>query len=385
MPDKPISFNLYKSIENLSKEIWSKIENQSIFSTHNFLAFTANTNPSIQHRWIIVNIDNLPVGGLYFQIVNFKGAQLKNYLPEKEKTFLNNTIQNLADCFLDKVDWRLAVLGNIFVTGDKGQYWQTHISNIEKWLLIKKALKYLKNLELLDAFLITDIYNDNLNGSEILENKGFRMFGVEPDMIFNILKNWITFDDYLASISSKYRVRAKKVIEKSANLTVIDATVQQVEEHQIALFNLYKNVVDKADFKLAEITQQYLLKCKQSFPNQFVVKIYMLNNQPLGFISYFINHDCLDIHLVGLDYNYNKDNCIYQRILYNCIADGITLNKQTIHFGRTASIIKSTVGAQPTPVYSFLKHNNSISNIAIKPLTNYLKPEPFQARNPYKS
>jgi len=385
MPEKNISFNLFTNIENLPKHLWQKIENSSIFSSYDFLAFTANINPTLQHRWIIVNVNNEPVGGLYFQLVNFKGEQLKNYLPEKEKSFINSTIQNLADCFLDKVNWKLAVLGNVFITGENGQYWQPQISSIEKWELLKKAIKHLKEFEPTDAVLITDIYNNSLKGSEVLEKKGFRMFGVEPDMIFNVLSNWLTFDDYLVSVSSKYRVRAKKVLEKSANLTVINASAEDIQAHEQILFSLYKNVVDKADFKLAEITPQYLLKCKQNFPEQFVVKMYMLNNQPLGFISYFINRDCLDIHLVGLDYNYNKDNCIYQRILYNCIADGIALQKQNIHFGRTASIIKSAVGAKPTPVFSFLKHSSSISNMAIKPLTNYLKPEPFQARNPYKN
>ncbi|MCD8528876.1 MAG: hypothetical protein LRY27_02650 [Chitinophagales bacterium] len=151
------------------------------------------------------------------------------------------------------------------------------------------------------------------------------------------------------------------------------------------LFSLYKNVIDKADFKLAEIPPNYFIDFKESLGNDFQIRAYSYQGQMMGFISYFIGKDTLHINFVGLDYTMNKDLCVYQRILYDCIEQGILLSKKEIHFGRTATEIKTAVGAEPHKVFAYLKHVSTIPNLAIKPLTTYLKPETFEARNPFKS
>jgi predicted N-acyltransferase len=384
MPAENYTFKVYQHIHELPADEWQKLETDSLFSQYDFLKNTANSNPSILHHWVLVYEEKKLIGGLYFQIVRFRGAQLKSYLPEKEKNILNSTLQNLVDCFLDNVDWKLAVLGNIFISGDNGQHWTDGISSEKKWHLVKKAGKAVQKSIQADAVLITDIYNQHLAGSSILEKAGYRMFEVEPDMIFRVKPEWTSFENYLQDISSKYRVRANKVIEKSCTVDIVSASVEDLKAQKDVLYSLYKNVLDKADFKLAEISENYLWQTKENFPDLFQVKIYYLHGEAAGFISYFINTESLEAHIVGLNYKYNKDNCIYQRILYDCIADGIQHKKSMIHFGRTAGIIKSAVGARPVPVFSFLKHHHKLPNLAIKPLTRYLKPEPFVARNPYK-
>lgn len=384
MPEKEYSFKLFTDISDIAPGEWKCIETDSIFSTGQFQQFTASNNPQLNHRWLIVKENEKNVAGLYFQIVDFRGEQLKSYMPESGKSIINNAMQSMVDCFLDKVHWKLAVLGNIFVTGDNGQYWTINIKTEERWQILKKALKKLSDTENVDAILLTDIYNQDLKGSETLEKKGYRMFALEPDMILKISENWQTFQDYLQSVSSKYRVRAKKVLEKSAGLTILNAEVEDLKKHKERLYELYKNVIDKADFKLAEVLPDYLHQCKVAFPDRFFVKVYLKDNEPKGFISYFLNHNSLEAHVIGIDYLCNKDDCVYQRILYDCIEEAIKHQKHSVHFGRTAGLIKSAVGARPVPVYSFLKHKSSLSNLAIKPLTEYLKPEPFEARNPYK-
>jgi predicted N-acyltransferase len=379
-----ITFRIFTDINELPKDEWRKLETDSMFSHYEFLKNTAISNPGILHHWVFIYEKEQLAGGLYFQIVRFRGAQLKSYLPEKENSFLSITLQNVVDCFLDNVDWKLAVLGNIFISGDNGQHWSAGYTSAHKWQLVKKAARKLQKSIQADAVLITDIYNHQLAGSEVLENSGFRMFEVEPDMIFKVNPTWTSFDGYLQSISSKYRVRANKVLEKSSRVTVENASAEILKSNKDIFYSLYKNVVDKADFKLAEISENYLWQTKENFPDLFEVKVYSIQTEVVGFISYFINNDSLEAHIVGLDYSCNKDNCIYQRILYDCIADGIQHQKSSIHFGRTAGIIKSAVGANPIPVYSFLKHHHTLPNMAIKPLTRYLKPEPFIARNPYK-
>lgn len=371
------------NIEDL-KDVF-KFKNANLFERFSFQQTNKNSHTHIKQRWILAKSETETIGIFYFQIIPFKGNQLKNYIPASQNKIWNATFQNLVDCYLDGVNWQLAVLGNIFITGDNGQYWNKDISSSKKWEILYDVGEFLNGKENIDAILISDIYNQNLKGADFIEKKGYRSFEVEPDMIFNMSKNWSNFDDYLQSISSKYRIRCNKVMEKSAGLIKKSLNIEEVESFSLEIFRLYQNVMQKIDFKLAEVQASYFVKMKKQFPDFFSIDTYWKNEKMVGFISYFKNKPQLELHLVGLDYTNNIDDCTYQRILYDAVELGIKENFESIHFGRTAGEIKSVVGAKPVPVFSFLKHQQKISNLAIKPLTKYLKTESFIVRKPFKN
>ena len=82
-----------------------------------------------------------------------------------------------------------------------------------------------------------------------------------------------------------------------------------------------------------------------------------MENKLVGVISYFEDTEVLYMNFVGLDYTFNKDHCIYQRVLYDAIEQGILKGKKHIHFGRTASEIKTAVGAKPVKAYLNLSNS----------------------------
>jgi hypothetical protein len=174
-------------------------------------------------------------------------------------------------------------------------------------------------------------------------------------------------------------------MEKSAILEAKNLNFDEIEKFSEEIFALYKNVMEKVGFKLAEVQASYFAKMKKQFLDLFCIKAYWKYNEMVGFISFFKNQSQLELHLIGLDYANNTDDCVYQRILYDAIKHGIEEKFESIYFGRTASVIKSAVGAEPVPVFSFLKHQQKIPNLAIKPLTKYLKAESFVVRKPFKN
>lgn len=356
----------------------------SLFKDPAFIKQGALISKHIQHQVVEIYKQNEKIGLLYFQIMPFKGDELRSYIPESEDCIINKTLEAIVDLALERVNWNLAVLGNVFLTGDKGQIFYKELAAKEKWELIDKACKALAQIQKVDAFLISDLRKDDLDSHDIMLNKSYRLFEVEPDLIFDIQDNWKTFDDYLESIVSKYRVRTKKVFSKSNALVIKDLNAEEIKENTKLIFSLYKNVLNSASFKLAEISENYFHDFKLAYPDIFKLRAYYHEGVMLGFISYFINGKALNINLIGINYEHNKEHCVYQRILYDCIDQGIQEQVNRIHFGRTASEIKTSVGAVPIKGYSLLKHNSRIPNIVIKPLTSYLKPEPFEVRKPFR-
>lgn len=383
-PQKKSKFT-FRLIENFQDLRAENYHGDVLYAQCDFLKYSSLIHSQVKHVVVEASEGNEVLGNFYFQIMPFKGSELKSYIPQGENCLFNKTLEAIVDLALERVNWKLAVLGNVFVTGDNGQFWRNkNLASEIKWEILEDVCTFLGKQTLADAFLISDLREEDLTGHDYMIDRSFRFFEVEPDLIFDIDSSWKSFDDYLASVVSKYRVRTKKVLKKSQELVVRDLSIDDIENQEELIYSLYKNVMDSVAFKLAEVGPDYFKSFKQAFPNNFFVRGFYLEDKMVGMISFFEDDSFLLMNFIGLDYSLNREHCIYQRILYDSIAQGIQRRKKHIHFGRTATEIKTSVGAKPVKAFSLLKHNSKITNKAIQPLTTYLKPERFEVRKPFK-
>ena len=105
----------------------------------------------------------------------------------------------------------------------------------------------------------------------------------------------------------------------------------------------------------------------------------------IGFATAFKVGETLDAHFIGMDYARNKEFAIYPRILNDYIRMGIELGAKEINFGRTASEIKSTVGAIPENLTCYVRHRRSAANLIFKPLVRQIKMTEYKQHRPFKS
>ena len=65
-------------------------------------------------------------------------------------------------------------------------------------------------------------------------------------MILKIDPKWQNFEDYLAALKTKFRVKAKKAMKLSNDLVTKEISVLNFDEHLLKMTELYKKVVTKA-------------------------------------------------------------------------------------------------------------------------------------------
>jgi hypothetical protein len=76
---------------------------------------------------------------------------------------------------------------------------------------------------------------------------------------------------------------------------------------------------------------------------------------------------------------------LYQRMMYDVIEYGIVQKDEFVCLGRTATEIKSTMGAVPVEnSYVFHAKNKIIRNIIALYKNRFYKPKSYQLRNPFK-
>ena len=257
------------------------------------------------------------------------------------------------------------------------------LSNILAKTILKHTEKNYKERPI-DIFIMKDFVSASLTISNELISLGYYSFNVEPNMKLTIHENWQNFDHYLTSLKTKFRVKAKKALKLSHNLLVKEITVENFDEQVKEMTELYKRVASKADFNLGAFNLATYKSLKEKLGDVYLLKSYWLDHKMVGFMSGMLNENKLDAHFVGIDYELNRSYAIYQRMLYDYIGIAITKKITTLNFGRTASEIKSSVGATPEHLTVYIRHKKSITNKFLKLFLLKIQPTEFHQKFPFK-
>ncbi|MCX6200269.1 MAG: GNAT family N-acetyltransferase [Bacteroidetes bacterium] len=389
---KNYQFIIHHSADEVNALQWNHhVPERNVLMQHESLQLLEQLHKDkMQFKYVLVQKENNTIGVIYFQVVMFHANQLINYFPDNASpAFIMRPLKSITEKVLNAINLRLLVSGNVFMTGENGFYFSHETDKAVHAKLIRQAAARIQQQEKnIQAVLISDLYEPKTDfDSQFLQNN-YHQITVESDMSIQLNPNWETFDDYMNALSSKYRVRAKKVLSlcKDAGVTCKNLDVAEIEEHSARIYELYNHVMRGAEFKLSELNKEFFAEQKKSLPRQYHVFGYFKEGKMLGFISAFVFGKRMEVHYTGMEHELTKPIHLYQHMMYDMIQFGIENRVAQLHFGRTAPEIKSTIGAVPSAMYGYLKHKNALFNfLLVKPYTANLVPQQYTFRNPFKT
>ncbi len=380
----------FSSVRDIPNPIWEQLgcTTNTYFNPKYLIAIEQN-HVEIQFCYVVLyDTNQLPIAFAIVQIVDLYLTNIHNNYTSWVARIKD--IGNKYGVFYTKKPLKILICGNSFLSGehgifikanqDKNQVLQNIIDAISRFVVSDDILK-----RTIKGFLLKDFITEALTVNDDLLKKDFHSFKVDPNMLMSIDTNWINFTDYLGAMKTKFRVKAKKALELSSGLQEIDITRDNLEYYTPQMTVLYRNVSTKAGFKLGEFNINSYLLLKDNLADTFIIKGYLHDGELVGFLTGMINNNHLDAHFVGIDYRYNRMLAIYQRMLYDYIKIAIEQRLSYINFGRTASEIKSSVGATPQELTIFLRHRNSIPNKIIRLFLNRIQSKPFNQKHPFKA
>ena len=384
---KNLNANYYSSVVEIPSKVWSSLNaNENVYFKKSFLKSIEENHQNLDFFYVVLldNNGNPKCFGS-IQIIDFFFETVKNDLESFAKKV--KEFGQKLHLFPKKKPFKLLICGNTFVSGEHGIL----IANgFDKKQIIKELAKAILNYVnsndkyQIDAFLLKDFINESLCITNELKDYNYHPFSVEPNMVLHLDKNWNTFDDYLQALKTKFRVKAKKALKLSTNLAVKDVTKNNIGSALFEMELLYKKVAKNASFNLSDFNLNTYKDFMNQLDNNYIINTYYLEDKMVGFMSGVINNDNLDAHFVGIDYSLNRELAIYQRMLYDYIKIAIDNNVKILNFGRTASEIKSSVGAEPQDLTMYLRHKKSITNKIIKLFLMRVQPTPFRQNLPFK-
>jgi len=374
----------YNSVQDIPSTIWEEIECVSnVYFSPEFLSAYEKSNPKVIFKYIIIkNNSDDAVAIANIQIIELSiDVILKNIK-------LSKFLKKVIDYFLCNNNLKIMFCGNVFLSGEHGIFLKKGIEKHDLFSAITKEVKRLsisKQLRPLHAIFVKDFYEDSLYITDELLNFGYTSMPVEPNMILTLNPLWKEFSHYKESLKSKYRIKVNKADKTSTHLKAKLFTEEDFAQYKEELQKLYENTIANADFNAQVLNLDTYINLRTIFKENFIVKAYFFEGKLVGFLSALITNNHLDAHFIGLDYTLNKQCAIYPRILNDYVRIGIEKRVTQINFGRTASEIKSTIGAEPEQLMCYIRHKRRRVNAILRPFFKMVKIKDFKQHQAFKN
>ena len=378
-----ITFKIYNSVEDLPS-LWDTVAQSNVFLQTPYLSVLEHSAP--------VNMECFYIG--IFENSELIGVSLAQYLDlnklesfgERDKC-VKTAVRNII---FGNFASNVLVIGNNMLTGQNSFAFSDIIDKKKALRTIHAATAELKNIfkaRGINIHITTykDFNKEEIKDFDIPEFKNDYQFSTQPNMVFSINENWKSEQDYIDSLSKKYRDQYKRARKKAALIEKKKLELPDIIALEDTIYELYFHVAKNAPFNTFFLPKNHFRVFKEIFNDKFLFYGYFLNDELIGFNTLIKNGKVMDTYFLGYNDSIQREKMLYLNMLYDMIAYSINKNFKEIVFARTALEIKSSVGAKPIKMYGLMAHRECMVNVFLPKIFTYLEPETiWQERNPFK-
>ena len=400
LPQKDISVLIYHSINDVNGDWDAAAPEHNLFLQKKYLQLLENNPPENVHFvYMLYYKRSKPIGVAIGQVGNFsaeKSINENNEPDEKENPSTLSVVTNfIKSFFAKKVDITALVCGNALLTGESHNicFREGEVSVEEEFHILNDTMKFVqRELDKKGVYIALTYLKEYHQRQRpqaqqfLVEKNKFHEFTAQPNMVLYFRDDWKNFEDYLAAMSSKYRVRVKRAFKKGVAIQRKVFDIQDIEDNLDRIYDLYSRIAEGSVFNLVKLNPKYFVALKAKLGADFTMIGYYIEGELTAFFTTIKNYHELEAHFLGYDEAFNREHQMYLNILYDIIKVGFDQKCRSVVFARTALEIKSSVGAEPHEMYWYLRHRNKVSNRFLSQIVDYLNPkDDWVQRKPFKN
>ena len=377
-----LSHQIYTSASQLPAE-WDSVSN-TVFLQRDYLELLENSAPeNMQCFFIGLFADGKLCGVALSQFLNLRTVES---FGDRDKC-LKTKIRNLV---FKNFSSNVLFIGNNMLTGQNAFAFSDAISENEGLQLLHHAAAEIKKIvtkkcSKVHLMVWKDFTSEQISKFKIAGFDTFYKFSTQPNMVFDIRKNWFSSDNYVEDLHKKYRDQYKRARKKADGITKRKLSLEEIEHYNAAIYQLYMTVSQNASFNTFYLPKNHFIEFKKLLGDKFLFYGYFDEDKLIGFNTLIKNGCDIDTYFLGYDENCQREKMLYLNMLYDMIAYSVNKGYSRIIFARTALEIKSSVGAKPVDMFGFIQHSNPVLNFFMARFFRYFEPETiWNERNPFK-
>ena len=373
------AFAVADRIDFFDKTHWDKVtSHDSLFLSRRYLRVLEDAGPdNLRQCYALVFRDKEPVAAIAAQSVTVSVARLRG--------------KSAWELPVDRLEEKMLVCGNLLSWGMHGISFAPNVDHEPLWSAVAEAIYRLRRVDKLfgdTAFvMVKDIPDTYASSATALSRFSYRELETEPNMVLEISPKWKSYDDYLASLTSKYRKQAKQIEKEveAAGCTVTEIKSDEITRLAEQLHALYLQTHKNARLRLVTLPVAFLPTLARELGDDMRFTVLRRGETLLGFVTTVKDGATAVGYYIGFDRAANADIPIYFRLLQAVIDHAISLGCTRLSLGRTALEPKARLGARPDPMRVWIRHRIPMLNLVVRGLLHTIDDhEEPPERNPFK-
>ncbi len=331
-------YTVYDSVINLKNIITSLNREQYCDLSYEYLLALETTVKDASFRYVVIYIADKPVAFCYFQIYSLNSSHFKSSPSDKCYSRIFNII-------LDLKKIKVLVTGNALRNSSKYFCYDNELIDLKtsNKILISVADKIATD-EGAFAAIIRDTElcaQDHRWAYQI----GYHQPWNDLTMNMKGIQKWATLQDYVTSLSRKYRARAQKILQLRNDIVIKKLSIEEIKSNNKEIFQLFQKVVNQQDFVLTTLTENHFIDLAYSLGQQFEIIGYLFEGSLVAFHSAYVSKNDYEVYYIGYDSTINSTHSLYFNILFTCLEEAIKGKHTTLKLGRTSFDAKASLGA----------------------------------------
>jgi Peptidogalycan biosysnthesis/recognition len=374
-------FALADCVDYLDTARWDALTaSNSLFLSRRYLRVLEDAGPdNLQQRYALIFRGREAVAAVAAQLVTISLARVGKARKHHR-----------AAAPIERLDERMLVCGNLLSWGMHGVSIAPNEDPATLWPAVAEALYRLRRADKLsggtDLVMVKDLSAEDATADSVLHRFSYRPLETDPNMVLETSPRWKSYEDYLMSLTSKYRKTCKQIDKEveAAGCTVEYLNARQVGQHSEALHCLYVQTHSNATFRPVTLSPVFLPTLADYLDEDFRCQVVKRDGQLLGFVTTLRDGETTVGYNIGFDRQAALEIPIYLRLLNAVVADAIALRGHRLSLGRTALEPKARLGAKPQPMRVLVRHRIPMLNVLVRALLHTISHDEAPERNPFK-
>lgn len=232
--------------------------------------------------------------------------------------------------------------------------------------------------------MVKDITDEHAAAAASLKRFSYRPLETDPNMVLDLSPKWRTYDDYLGSLTSKYRKTARQLDKDVVAAGCRLEELTDLGNHAETIHNLYLQTQSNARFRPVTLRTEFLPLLAERLGDDMRTTVLKREGEMLGFVTTVRDGETAVGYYIGFDRKSNADVPIYLRLLLAVVEDAVKLGCRSLSLGRTALEPKARLGAKPQPMRVWIRHRLPMLNVVVRGLLHTISHDEAPERNPFK-
>ena len=304
----------------------------------------------------------------------------------ESKSWVFDTVSRLLHGKSGRWQFSVRVIGTTLGSGDHAFRFALGVSKKQQKLCLEKTM-FCSPSNWGNAIPRVVMVKDQVIAAESSKSplfRGWTPMEFDPEMVVHLDPQWGCLEDCLPSLVKKSRTKFKRIQTLSQDFQLKRWSLEQLEADGSSLIELYRLVFERSGFRLGSLHLDELVASKKIWGEAFVVTVYSLGGEQVGFQCAYTTPEATEAFFVGFKPELTKSHAIYQRMLLEFVELGIAAGSKEVRMGRTALDVKSSIGALPRRLQCDVKFRNPLAHAIVQAFTTGYKPVHRELKRPWK-